>query len=206
MSAAQDPDWQASPATRPLRQWSPEQIKEGLKCALQAADGLRGAHCVHETWMRGDLAAGVERALRGLWDAAAATVPDWLPMNYVEWLPLCYEVCSRFQAKRRGSSHLYLALLDYRDKPPASTADVSSSAHGSGFGVYVGMSRYPGAQRFDQHKAGIRSAGAVRRRGLEVLEGPVHHLQYIARAEAADIEIRLGEALTAAGLFVKGGH
>lgn len=201
-----DIDWQASPAARPLRHWDAAQLRETLRRALQAADGLRGAHCVHEAWMRGEMAVSVEPALRALWDVAAATVPDWLPMNYVEWLPLCYEVCARFQAKRRGRSHLYLVLLDYRDSPPATRADALSSAHGSGFGAYVGMSRYPAAQRFEQHKAGIRSAGAVRRRGLEVLEGPVHHLQRIARTEAADIEVRLAEALAAAGLFVKGGH
>ena len=156
--------------------------------------------------MRGEMAASVEPALRAVWDAAAATTPDWLPMHYVEWLPLCYEVCARFEATRRGRSHIYIVLLDYRDNPPDTAAQAASSAHGSGFGLYVGMSRYPGVQRFEQHKAGIRSAGSVRRRGLEVLEGPVQHLQGVARGQAADIEVRLGEALSAAGLFVKGGH
>lgn len=199
-------DLQAPPAARPLRRCSARQLREVLGAALADGDGLKGAHCVHEAWMRGEMAVSVEPALRALWDTAAATIPDWLPMNYVEWLPLCYEVCARFQTTRRGRSHLYLVLLDYRDSPPATHADALSGAHGSGFGVYVGMSRYPGVQRFEQHKAGIRSAGAVRRRGLEVLEGPVQHLQRIARTEAADIEVRLAEALTAAGLFVKGGH
>jgi len=32
------------------------------------------------------------------------------------------------------------------------------------------------------------------------------HLQYIARREAARIEAQLAEALSAAGLFVQGGH
>ncbi len=149
--------------------------------------------------MRGDLAVNIERQLQALWARSAATIPDWLPMQYVEWLPLAYEVAARFQRKRRGRSHLYLVLLDYSDSPPR-------SGYGSEFGVYVGMSRYAAAQRFDQHKAGIRSAGAVLKRGLEVLTGPVQHLQFLARAEAADIEVRLAESLSAAGLFVKGGH
>jgi hypothetical protein len=68
------------------------------------------------------------------------------------------------------------------------------------------MSRYPAALRFDQHKAGIRAAGSVLKRGMEVLTGPVQHLQYIAREEAARIEIELAEALRANGLIVKGGH
>jgi hypothetical protein len=68
------------------------------------------------------------------------------------------------------------------------------------------MTRYTPAQRFDQHKAGIRAAGSVLRRGLEVLTGPTLHLQGIKRADAARIEEELAEALTAAGFFVQGGH
>jgi hypothetical protein len=60
--------------------------------------------------------------------------------------------------------------------------------------------------RFDQHKAGIRAAGSVLRRGLELLSGPTVHLQGIAHAAALDIEERLAAALDAAGLFVQGGH
>ena len=74
------------------------------------------------------------------------------------------------------------------------------------YGVYVGMSKYSPAQRFDQHKAGIRAAGSVLKRGIEVLTGPTMHLQYIKRSEAARIEGELAEALAAAGLRVKGGH
>jgi hypothetical protein len=202
-ATAAGPDWSASPASRPLQHWSIERLRIEAVDAMRCADGARGAHCVHEAWMRGDLAVNVERQLQALWASSAAAVPDWLPMQYVEWLPLAYEVAARFQRKRRGRSHLYLVLLDYRDSPPRSG---SASLHGGEFGVYVGMSRYPAAQRFDQHKAGIRSAGAVLKRGLEVLTGPVQHLQFLARAEAADIEVRLAESLSVAGLFVKGGH
>ena len=162
--------------------------------ALEARDGVQGAHCIHELWMRGEIGLNVESALRQLWDRAADTVPDWLPMRHVEWLPLAYEVAGRCQAAGRGRSNLYLVLLDYSDSRPEP------------YGVYVGMSRYAAAQRFDQHKAGIRAAGSVLKRGLEVLTGPVMHLQYIARADAERIEEELAEALRAAGLFVQGGH
>ena len=74
------------------------------------------------------------------------------------------------------------------------------------YGVYVGMSKYSPAQRFDQHKAGIRAAGSVLKRGIEVLTGPTLHLQYIKRSEASRIEEELALALAAAGLLVKGGH
>ena len=54
--------------------------------------------------------------------------------------------------------------------------------------------------------AGIRAAGSVLKRGIEVLTGPALHLQYIARAEAQRIEMELAEALRDAGLHVEGGH
>jgi hypothetical protein len=182
------------PASRPLRALSETALRERFDVALRAADGVAGAHCLHEWIMRGEMAANVEPRREALWARAAATVPDWLPMRHVEWLPLLYDVCARFRATRRGRHNLYLVLLDYSDS--------RAEPHG----VYVGMTHYPPAQRFDQHKAGIRHAGSVLQRGLELLTGPVAHLQRIARADAARIEVDLAEVLAAEGLFVQGGH
>lgn len=183
-----------SPADRPLRSLSRAGILARFEKALADAAGVDGAHCVHELWMRGEIGLNVEAALSRLWDRAAATVPDWLPMHYVEWLPQLYEIAARCRAEGRGRSNLYLVLLDYSD------------SRQDPYGVYVGMSRYTPAERFDQHKAGIRAAGSVLKRGLEVLTGPVLHLQHVPRAEAERIEEELAEALRAAGLFVQGGH
>jgi hypothetical protein len=144
--------------------------------------------------MRGELPSRIETALERLWQRAARTIPEWLPMCYVHWLPIAYEVAARFKAERRGRANIYLILLDYQDR--------RDGPHG----VYVGMSHYAPAQRFDQHKAGIRAAGSVLKRGLEVLTGPALHLQHIARPVAARIEIELAEALKDAGLLVRGGH
>ncbi len=192
--AAGAPALTASPAARPLRTLSRERLYARFAEALAAADGLAGAHCVHELWMRGEIALNVERALRQLWARAAATVPDWLPMHHVEWLGLAYEVAARFTRTSRGRTNLYLVLLDYEGE------------RAERWGVYVGTTSHAPAARFDQHKAGIRAAGTVLRRGAEVLTGPVLHLQGIRRADAEAIEERLAEALRAAGLFVKGGH
>jgi hypothetical protein len=115
-------------------------------------------------------------------------------MRYIDWLPQAYEIALGFRATGKGRSNIYLVLLDYGDN----IADP--------YGVYVGMSKYSPAQRFDQHKAGIRAAGSVLKRGLEVLTGPTLHLQHIKRAEAERIEMELAEALAATGLMVKGGH
>jgi hypothetical protein len=154
-----------------------------------------------------------------LWRAASESVPEWLPMRYVAWLPLVYEMAARFtrsspgprpsgppaavqetrprfpvEKEGRGRLNLYLVLLDYEDSPRGP------------YGVYVGATQYTAAERFDQHKAGIRSAGSALKRGLEVLTGPVLHLQGVKRAQAAEIEEQLAEALRAEGLLVKGGH
>ncbi len=63
--------------------------------------------------MRGEFPQNIERALERLWQSAAKTVPEWLPMRYVSWLPQAYEVASRFEASAKGKSNLYLVLLDY---------------------------------------------------------------------------------------------
>jgi hypothetical protein len=181
------------PAHRPLRAATTGVIAQRFQSALANADGLSGAHCIHEMWMRNELSFNIERALEQLWTRAAASVPEWLPMRYVDWLPQVYEIALRYKAAVRGRTNIYLVLLDFSDRRDC-------------YGVYVGMSKYSPAQRFDQHKAGIRAAGSVLKRGIEVLTGPTLHLQYIKRSEAARIEQQLAEALREAGLQVKGGH
>jgi hypothetical protein len=183
-----------APSARPLRQLQRRELLARLEAALTASDGEAGAHCIHELWMRGEFAVNIENALGRLWQTARDSIPDWLPMRHIDWLPLAYEVAGSFSAKGRGGANIYLILLDYNDSRPEP------------YGVYVGMSHYSPAQRFDQHKAGIRAAGSVLRRGLEVLSGPTLHLQRIARRDAARIESQLAAALEAAGLFVQGGH
>lgn len=161
---------------------------------MVAGDGVAGAHCIHERWMRGEFAVHIEKTLELLWKRAGATIPDWLPMRYVSWLPTAYEVAAGFAAGASGRSNVYLILLDYSDR------------RGDDHGVYVGMSRYSPSQRFDQHKAGIRAAGSVLKRGIEVLTGPTLHLQHIRRSDAARIERDLAGALADAGIRVEGGH
>jgi hypothetical protein len=184
-----------SPGERPFRGESRAGLSEGLARALVVADGLMGAHYVHELWMRGEMPVTIERALEGLWAHASHSIPDWLPMRYFDWLPKAYEVAREFRGSGRGKANIYLVLLDYRDR-----------AQGDDYGVYVGMSNYSPAERFDQHKAGIRAAGSVLKRGMEVVTGPTLHLQHIKRRDAQRIEIELAAALTESGLIVKGGH
>ena len=162
--------------------------------ALLKGNGLKGAHCIHERWMRGAMSVHIEAQLAKLWLHAPDSIPEWLPTQFIEWLPLVYEVTELFRPAQKGRSNIYLALLDYCDSRP------------DHFGVYVGMTSHPPALRFDQHKAGIRASGSVLKRGLELLAGPTLHLQGIRSADAALIEEQLAEALRARGLLVQGGH
>lgn len=182
------------PHHRPLKALAGAKLTEHFEQALANADGLAGAHGIHELWMRGEFAHSIEKALERLWQRAAETIPEWLPMRYVSWLPTAYEVTAHFEKKTSGRSNIYLVLLDYSDR------------RGDAHGVYVGMTHYSPAQRFDQHKAGIRAAGSVLKRGIEVLTGPTLHLQRMSRSEAARLEIELAAALADAGLAVQGGH
>jgi hypothetical protein len=184
----------ANPCQRPLRAHRDAELAALFERALLASDGVVGAHCIHELWMRGHYPRHIEVALERLWEKAAPTIPDWLPMRYISWLSIAYEVASGFVASSRGRSNVYLVLLDYSDR------------RGDDHGLYVGMSRYAPAVRFDQHKAGIRAAGCVLKRGIEVLAGPTLHLQRIRRSEAIRIEAALAAALADAGIHVEGGH
>jgi hypothetical protein len=187
-------DFNTSPQARPLRREHRAALAARFEAALKRADGAAAAHCIHELWMRGEMSINIETALERLWRCAAASIPEWLPMRYVDWLPRAYDIALGFQAPDRGRSNIYLVLLDYRDQRKEA------------YGVYVGMSNYSPAERFDQHKAGIRAAGSVLKRGLEVLIGPSLHLQSIKRTQAARIEVELAQRLAAEGLTVKGGH
>ena len=184
----------AAPGVRPLRAVGSLEVRKRFEAAIAAGDGRAGAHCIHELWMRAELGTDFDALLDRLWGRAAASIPEWLPMTYIDWLADVYEIAARFGAARKGRSNVYLVLLDYRDRKAGP------------FGLYVGMSDYPPAQRFDQHKAGIRASGSVLKRGLEVLTGPTLHLQRIARGEAGKIEAGLAAALSEAGLLVQGGH
>ena len=51
---------------------NPNGLVPTLEEALNAGQGVPGAHCIHELWMRGEFATHIETALEKLWDRAAA--------------------------------------------------------------------------------------------------------------------------------------
>ena len=97
----------ARPGQRPFRTRSDHDLATAFERALAAGDGVVGAHCIHERWMRGHFPAHIETALDLLWKRAGASIPDWLPMRYISWLPTAYEVAAQFTAKgERALEHL----------------------------------------------------------------------------------------------------
>jgi hypothetical protein len=182
------------PSDRVFRSLGIAALRAQFRDALARSDGVTGAHCIHEWWMRGAPPDEIEVALGQLWEHAAASIPPWLPMHFVPGLALVYGVAARFRASRRGRHNIYLISLDFSDR------------RGNPQGIYVGMTTYDPAQRFDQHRAGIRAAGSVLKRGRELLSGPVMHLQRIGRADAVRIERELAGAFEDAGFVVEGGH
>jgi predicted GIY-YIG superfamily endonuclease len=95
----------------------------------------------------------------------------------------------------RTSRHsLYVILLhDPRRRDP--------------WGLYVGQTSRDPDWRFDQHKAGYKASGAVRRFGVRLLPEAVEHLNPLRGWESLDLEAALAEALRDAGVtWVEGGH
>jgi hypothetical protein len=72
--------------------------------------------------------------------------------------------------------------------------------------IYVGMSGLTPAERFTNHKAGIKAASVVKRYGIRLLPELYEHLNPMPFAAAAQMEKDLAEDLRRAGYTVTGGH
>ena len=72
--------------------------------------------------------------------------------------------------------------------------------------VYVGMTGLTPAERFANHKAGIKGASVVKRFGLRLLPELYEHLNPMPFDAAVQMEMDLAEDLRRAGYTVTGGH
>jgi predicted GIY-YIG superfamily endonuclease len=95
----------------------------------------------------------------------------------------------------RGAGHsVYVILLH-------------DPARGDPWGLYVGQTSRDPDLRFDQHKAGYKASGAVRRFGVRLLPDMVEHLNPMRRWESLELEAGLAEEFRAAGIpWIAGGH
>lgn len=72
--------------------------------------------------------------------------------------------------------------------------------------VYVGMTGLTPAERFANHKAGIKAAAVVKRYGIRLLPELYEHLNPMPFEAAVQMEVDLAEDLRRAGYTVMGGH
>jgi hypothetical protein len=72
--------------------------------------------------------------------------------------------------------------------------------------IYVGMTGLRINERFENHKAGYKSAWVVEKYGLRLLPELYEHLNPMPFEAATQMEIELAEELRAAGYTVTGGH
>ena len=72
--------------------------------------------------------------------------------------------------------------------------------------VYVGMTGIPVDHRFENHKAGYKSAWVVRKYGVRLIPELYEHLNPMPFDAAVQMELELAEDLRAAGYTVTGGH
>ena len=114
------------------------------------------------------------------------------------WMADAVRAAKRFRAAtagKRGARHsVYVILLHDPRKRDS-------------FGLYVGQSSRDPDLRFDQHKAGYKASGEVRRFGVCLLPELYDHLNPMLQLESLDLEAALAAAFRTAGVsWVEGGH
>jgi hypothetical protein len=73
-------------------------------------------------------------------------------------------------------------------------------------GYYVGMTGLTPEQRFQNHKAGIKSASVVRKYGERLVPKLYEHLNPMPYEKAQRMEVDLADSLRKRGFVVFGGH
>jgi hypothetical protein len=73
-------------------------------------------------------------------------------------------------------------------------------------GYYVGMTGLTPEERFQNHKAGYKAAGVVRRFGERLVPRLYAHLNPMPYAKAQKMEVMLADSLRKRGFTVYGGH
>src|SRR5215470_8696695 len=73
-------------------------------------------------------------------------------------------------------------------------------------GYYVGMTGLDPAQRFQNHKNGVKAARIVRKFGERLVPRLYQHLNPMPYAKAQEMEVALADSLRKRGFVVYGGH
>lgn len=114
------------------------------------------------------------------------------------WMPTARRAARTLQASTAGTAgarhSVYVVLLHDPGVPER-------------WGLYVGQTSRDPDWRFDQHKAGYKASGAVRRFGANLLPDLFEHLNPMQQWESLELEAALADAFRAAGVpWVEGGH
>ena len=120
------------------------------------------------------------------------------PLAEPEWMPRAKRAALSLRAttfRQPGARHSVYVILLHDPKLIGR------------WGLYVGQTSRDPDWRFDQHKAGYKASGAVKRFGVCLLPGVVEHLNPMSGWESLELEAALAEAFRAAGVpWVEGGH
>ena len=119
-------------------------------------------------------------------------------MGEPEWMPRAVRAARTLKAVsagQAGAAHsVYVILLHDARRPQP-------------WGLYVGQTSRDPDWRFDQHKAGYKASGSVRRFGVRLLHELVDHLNPMRQWESLELEAALADTFRAAGVpWVEGGH
>jgi hypothetical protein len=114
----------------------------------------------------------------------------------------------RVQPDRQPQHHhnVYVVLLDVAVGKLRSVRAANPKRDPKKPCVYVGMTGLTPAERFTNHKAGIKGASVVKRYGLRLLPELYEHLNPMPYEAATQMEMDLAEDLRRSGYTVTGGH
>jgi hypothetical protein len=105
-----------------------------------------------------------------------------------------------------GHYHVYVVLLDAAAGKLRKVRTDNPNRDPKKPCVYVGMTGLTPAERFANHKAGLKSAAVVKRHGLRLLPELYEHLNPMPYEAALQMEMDLADDLRRAGYTVTGGH
>jgi hypothetical protein len=112
----------------------------------------------------------------------------------------------RPDSPRQHHHHVYVVLLSPAVRRFPKVRTVNPDADPEKPCLYVGMTGLSPAERFANHKAGIKAAPLVKRYGLRLLPELFQHLNPMPYQAALQMEQDLAEDLRREGYTVTGGH
>jgi hypothetical protein len=119
-------------------------------------------------------------------------------MSKPDWMPNAVRAARTLRAVtvgQAGAGHSVYVVLLHDDRKFQK------------WGLYVGQTSRDPDWRFDQHKAGYKASGSVKRFGVCLLPDLVEHLNPMRQWESLELEVALADAFRAAAVpWIEGGH